>query len=106
MDIMELALIYAEAWKKLDASIIEPYLSDDFTYGSMWVFQSLDREGYLEYLKGKFKTIAETAAQPEVSIARSENADLCVFLNQRGNKAYIHLKVKDDKISEAYMMAF
>ena len=35
MDIRERVEKYSEAWKVLDVSIIAPYLSDDFTYGSM-----------------------------------------------------------------------
>lgn len=106
MDIKELAEKYAEAWRMLDASIIGPYLADDFTYGSMWVFQTLDREGYLDYLKGKFEAIRTSGGKPEVKTGYSENGDTCVGLNQNGNIAYIHIKVRDDKITEAYMMAF
>lgn len=106
MNTEELAGVYAEAWKKLDVSIIEPYLSEDFTYGSMWVFQTLDRKGYVDYLEGKFKAVKETDTCPQVGLARSENGDVCVHLNQGGNIAFIHIKTKDDKITEAYMMAF
>ena len=106
MDIRELVEKYAEAWKALDVSIIAPYLSDEFTYGSMWVFQSLDREGYIDYLKGKFEAIESSGTKPEVKIGYSENGDTCVWLNQNGNIAFIHVTAKEDKITEAYMMAF
>lgn len=106
MDILDLAGQYAEAWKKLDVSIVAPYLSDDFTYGSMWVFESLDKKRYIDYLEGKFKTIAATSSRPRVDVVKSENGDICVHLDQGGNIAFIHIKVSDDKITEAYMMSF
>lgn len=102
----ELTKVYAEAWEKLDVSVIAPYLADDFTYGSMWVFQSLDRDGYLDYLKGKFEAIESSDTKPEVKTGYSENGDPCVWLNQNGNIAFIHVKAKDGKIAEVYMMAF
>ena len=32
----DLAEIVAKAWNTLDATIIEPYLSDDYVYDSFW----------------------------------------------------------------------
>lgn len=106
MDILDLAGQYAEAWKKLDVSIVAPYLSEDFTYSSMRVFESLDRQGYIDYLEGKFKTIAGSSSRPQVDVAKSENGDICVHLDQGGDIAFIHIKAGDGKITEAYMMSF
>jgi hypothetical protein len=101
-----LAEKYAEAWRKLDAEIIFPFLADDFTYGSMWVFQELDLEGYKTYLRGKFDAIRKTDSAPDVKTGYSENGDVCVGLNQGGRNAYIHLKEENGKLKSAYMMAF
>ena len=49
----ELVYAYVKAWNKLDASIIEPLLSDEFTYGSMWVFEELHgKAAYMDYISG------------------------------------------------------
>lgn len=59
-----------KAWDMLDASIIEPFLAPDFSYGSYWVKnQSMDRESYLEYLPGKFNTIKKTNSKPKLALA-------------------------------------
>jgi len=97
---------YAEAWKTLDAELLFPLLSDDFTYGSMWVFEELGLDQFKDYLRGKFDTIRRTGAAPEVKVAVAENGDTCVWLNQNGNIAWIHLKEGNGKLTSAYMMAF
>lgn len=59
-----------KAWDRLEASIIEPFLSTDFSYGSYWVkAQNMDRAGYLEYLPGKFNTIKKSNSKPALALA-------------------------------------
>lgn len=59
-----------KAWDRLDASIIEPFLSASFSYGSYWVKnQSMDRAEYLEYLPAKFNTIQNSNSKPNLALA-------------------------------------
>lgn len=63
-------LALRKAWDTLDASVIEPFLSKDFSYGSFWVKgQNLGLAGYLDYLPGKFDTIRRTGAKPELALS-------------------------------------
>lgn len=57
----EFLLKLAEAYTKYDASIVEPFLSEDMHYASMWVFQELtSKQEYLDYLVGKLQTMKRT----------------------------------------------
>lgn len=63
-------LALRKAWDTLDASILTPYLSDNFSYGSYWVKeQNLNLTGYLDYLPKKFDTIRRTGSKPELSLS-------------------------------------
>lgn len=54
----ELVELTAKAWNALDASIIEPYISDDFEYDSFWVFETMKgKERYIDYMTEKFDAI-------------------------------------------------
>ena len=102
---IEIVAKYAEAWEKLDQSIIEPYLDESFSYSSFWVFETLDRERYIDYLSGKFKAIRATNTAPIVSMLTTEGRSPSVVLKQ-GNKepAAIVVKIKDGKLTEGYML--
>lgn len=107
MNIYELVEVYADAWTKLDASLIKPFLSNDYTYSSMWVFETLDKNGYLEYLQGKFHTIKKTGSQIKVSTGKNKMGIPSVILCQDGIRpAYITVKESNGLIVEAYMMAY
>lgn len=47
------------AWNELDPELIVRHLSPDFRYDSQWVFAYLTYDGYVEYIRGKFKTLRE-----------------------------------------------
>ena len=49
---LQLVEIYPMSWRKRDVSILAPYLDDSFSYTSFWVYASLNRESYLDYLNG------------------------------------------------------
>lgn len=54
----ELVELTAKAWNALDASIIEPYISNDFEYDSFWVFETMKgKERYIDYMTEKFDAI-------------------------------------------------
>lgn|SRR5574344_588889 len=103
----ELVEIYAEAWRKLDAKIVEPYLDEFFKYSSFWVFETLDREKYIEYLSGKFSAIKSSNTAPAVSTGYDKTGSPCVILKQ-GNEApaCITVRTNCDKIVEGYMIPF
>lgn len=73
----ELVYAYVKAWNKLDASIIEPLLSDEFTYGSMWVFEELHgKAAYMDYISGKFSDIKKSGSVVEAKIGISPQTGL------------------------------
>lgn len=103
----ELVEKYAEAWKSLDADIIAPYLDESFTYSSFYVFESLNRVKYIDYLKGKFVAIKNSNTAPEVSTGFDRSNTPCVILKQgNGDPACITVKFKGDLISEGYMIPY
>ena len=102
---IEIVEKYAEAWRQLNAEIISPLLHETFTYSSFWVFESLNRERYLEYLRGKFEAIKSSNSAPKVSIGYDNLMNPCVVLQQGSNEpACITVKFKDGKIIEGYMI--
>ncbi len=114
MDNMEVTKIlcgaYAEAWDKLDASIIFPYLDGIFTYSSFWVFSTLDLAGYKEYLVGKFATIKKTGGKPIVELLPNPHPTLGtgIKLTQNDNETFLCIECDYEKklIKSAYMMPF
>lgn len=48
---------FCEAWQILDSRLIIRNLSKEFAHDSQWVFESLDYNGYKEYIQGKSETI-------------------------------------------------
>ena len=104
---LELVEIYAEAWRKLDVTILEPYLADDFKYSSFYVFDTLGKEEYLDYLKGKFTAIKASGTEPIVSLGKEGGVLPCVLLQQSGNSlAAITVKVQEGKIVVGYMIPY
>ena len=50
---------FANAWKTFNPELIIKHLSPDFQYNSQWVFESLDYNGYIEYIRNKFETLKQ-----------------------------------------------
>ena len=102
----ELVSAYVKAWNKLDATIIEPLLSDDFTYGSMWVFEELHgKAAYMDYISGKFSTIKKTGSVIEAKIGISPQTGLSrvEMFQDRQRGAKIDVKSENGKMISAYM---
>lgn len=102
----ELVSAYVKAWNELDASILEPLLSDDFTYGSMWVLTDLHgKTAYMDYLSGKFSAIKRTGSVVEAKIGISPQTGLSrVEIFQDGQRgAKIDVKSDNGKMISAYM---
>ena len=59
--------VIVSAWQSLDAELLEPFLSEDFRYNSVWVSETLvGKNSYLEYLRGKFETLRKSGSAPIV----------------------------------------
>lgn len=99
--------LFVDAWRKLDAEIIIPYLASDFEYSSFWVYSSLDYQGYIDYIRGKFEAIRKTNSQVVVEKGYNELGESAVVLTQDGKlRAYLTIEVKDGKIKRADLMPF
>lgn len=49
-----------KAWNDLDADLLIKNLDESFIYDSQWVQESLDYNGYTNYIRKKFETIRES----------------------------------------------
>ena len=106
---MQLAAKYAEAWKALDADIIEPYLDKDFHYSSDWVFDVMpSRYEFMKYFRGKLNTIRK---RPNIITVRpainQQSGQVGVILRQGTTEpVIILLETKDGRIQYATMKGF
>lgn len=107
----ELLLLYADAWNNLDASIIAPYLTEDFEYGSMFVLTTIiGRDKYIDYLQKKFETIKCSGSKvfakvgPAPSSRVHETEQTLLLLQDRRNGCHFSFHYKEGKISFAYLM--
>lgn len=94
----------ATAWRTLNPELIIKHLAPEFRYDSMWVFESLDCEGYANYIRGKFETIKRSGSQLDVQEVPGRKA---ISISQDGKKpAYYVIKIKDGKIVKGDLTAF
>ena len=102
---LDLANKYAEAWRKLDAGLVFPYLSKDFHYGSEWVFDELaSREEFERYFSAKMATIRRTDSHIDVGVGLdSRTGEVAVLLTQGRSDNQLRLAVKDGRIVSARM---
>jgi len=100
-----LAAIIAQAWNKLDSDILAPHLSDNFQYNSAWLSNTMrGRDEYVHYLQGKFKTIKNSGAAPDVDVIE-ENGKMLPHLLQRelGVEAILDFDSIEGKITRMFM---
>ena len=58
---MDALRAYARMMYHLSADHLEPFLADDFHYASQWVLDEItSKQGYLDYIRPKLKTIIRT----------------------------------------------
>jgi hypothetical protein len=106
---MLLAEKYAEAWRRYDADIIEPYLDKDFHYSSTWVFDEMpSRYEYIEYFRGKLKTISKSRPLLKVRPALNNvTGQVGVIIYQNHNTpVIILLTTESGRIISAEMKEF
>ena len=89
---------FCVAWQMLDAELIIKHLDNSFVYDSQWVFESLDCNGYKDYIRGKFATLKKNDIRINASIV--ENPYLggqMLVLGQNEQSCYIESKLKTGK---------
>lgn len=90
--------VYVNCWNTLSIGNLEDYLSDDFHYSSHWVFEELDKAGYIDYFTKKLQKIDESGAKVKARLN-----DKLLVVSQEGNNVVISVKFKDGKIVRADM---
>ncbi len=102
----ELIEAIRQAWERLDASSLEPYLSKDFHYYSWWALVEFhSREEYLSYIQERFRTYRDTGYRPIVKIGINRNDGEHAVAIQYGEDVPILIRVieKDGRIKEMWM---
>ena len=102
---IELANMYSEAWRKFDASIVEPYLDKDFHYGSDWVFDEMpSRKEYLDYFTAKLATVKSKASQMAMGVCRNhQTGDVGVIIKDGDVVSVIYLTISEGRITSGIM---
>lgn len=85
---------FAKAWENLDAELIISNLDEKFVYDSQWVFESLDYQGYKDYIQGKFKTIKESGNTPKVKVVPDNQLGGSMISLQQGENAPAFYRIK------------
>ena len=94
----------AEAWRTLNPELLIQHLAPEFQYDSMWVFESLDHDGYVDYIRGKFSTIKKSGSRLTIHEVPGRNA---IAIVQDGNEpAYYIIEIKDGEIVKGDLTAF
>ena len=94
----------AEAWRTLNPELLIQHLAPGFRYDSMWVFDSLDHDGYVDYIRGKFNVIKRSDSKLIIQEVPRRNA---IAIKQDNNEpAYYIIQIKDGKIVKGDLMAF
>ena len=107
----DLVRIVGEAWAKLDADLLEPYLDKDFHYKSDPVFAEMSsRDEYLFYLRNKFNVIRQQENnERKVCNSIVEDIDknkldgIFLKIGYMDSVAYIEVVSKEGRITEMTM---
>jgi hypothetical protein len=105
MSDIELADVYAEAWRKFDASIVAPYLDKDYHYGSDWVFDEMpSRKEYLDYFTEKLASLKPQASQMAMGVCRNhQTGDVGVIIKDGDVVSVIYLTISNGRIISGCM---
>ena len=95
---------FAEAWRTLNPELLIQLLAPEFQYHSMWVFESLDHDGYVDYIRGKFSTIKKSGSRLAIHEVPGRSA---IAIVQDGNEPVFYIiEIKDGKIVKGDVTAF
>ena len=98
---------FCVAWQILDAELIIKHLDNSFVYDSQWVFESLDCNGYKDYIRGKFATLKKNGIQRNASIFEDPYlVGQMLMLGQNGQSSYYRIKVKNRKVIKGDLCMF
>ena len=97
--------IVCKAWNKLDASLFEPILSNDFEYISVWVLETMKgKDRYMDYISEKFESIRKGNNPVSAELIYQEPIDkYVVVLNQGGNLAALEPTIQDNMLKSLWM---
>ncbi len=70
------------------------------------MYLSLNRQGYIDYIRGKFETIKRGKAEIVVEKGSNEIGKPAVVMTQGGERIYLTIDVEDGKIRRACLMPF
>ena len=83
------------------------HLSEDFQYDSQWVLESLDCNGYINYLRSKFCTIKKSGEHIDVEIVEDPYmGGKMLRLHQSGEFGFYRIKVMNGMVVKADMCMF
>ena len=94
----------AEAWRTLNPELLIQHLAPEFQYDSMWVFASLDYDGYVYYIRGKFNFIKKSGSMLTIHEVPGRNA-IAIVQDGKAPAFYI-IEIKNEKIVKGDLMAF
>ena len=98
---------FCVAWQMLDAELIIKHLDDSIVYDSQWVFESLDCNGYKDYIRGKFATLEKNGIRITASIVEDPYwGGQMLMLGQNGQSSYYRIKVKNGKVIKGDLCMF
>lgn len=98
---------FANAWKTFNPELIIKHLSPDFQYNSQWVFESLDYNGYIEYIRNKFETLKQRNIILDVEIVDdSIYGGKMLRIIQAGESIVYRIKTKNAHVIKGDMCMF
>lgn len=98
---------FCVAWQMLDAELIIKHLDNSFVYDSQLVFESLDCNGYKDYIRGKFAALKKSGIQINASIVEDTYlGGQMLMLGQNGQSSYYRIKVKNGKVIKGDLCMF
>ena len=94
-----------QAWNKLDATLFDTLLSEDFEYVSVWVIETMKgKDRYMEYITGKFDSIRKGNNPVTAEVMYQEIIDkYVVVLDQGGNMAALEPTIENGLIKSLWM---
>ena len=95
---------FAEAWRTLNPVLLIQLLAPEFQHDSMWVFESLDHDGYVDYIRGKFSTIKKSGSSLAIHEVPRRSA-IAIVQDGKAPVFYI-IEIKDGKIVKGDVTAF
>jgi hypothetical protein len=108
---LEALKAYAKMMNTLNPDHLEPFLADDLRYNSQGVFAEMrGKEEYLDYMRGKFETIANSSSYPFAEIGELTEYPFgpCVIIAQ-GDKenliATVLIGIEDSLVTRIDMCA-